>query len=159
MGFAHLEVEDFFFDGAGGDEFVGVDGSRLTDAVGAVDGLGFDGGVPPGVVKDDVAGGGEVESGAGGAEAQQENAGIRVGLEGVDDVLTVFGFAGEEVGGHLAGFALGFEKLEHLHELAEDEDFLAFGEQRFEEFEKGIGLAGSGVAAEGWDDSRSGAGE
>ncbi|NCZ53320.1 MAG: hypothetical protein EBY81_05440, partial [Verrucomicrobia bacterium] len=38
---AVLEGEDFFFDGAGGDEFVARDDARLADAVGAVGGLRF----------------------------------------------------------------------------------------------------------------------
>jgi hypothetical protein len=78
LGFALLEVPDFFFDGAGRDEAVSVDGAGLADAVGAVDGLRFDGGVPPGIVKNDVAGGGEIEAGAGGAEAEEEDGGVRV---------------------------------------------------------------------------------
>ena len=51
-----------------------VDGHRplLADAVGAVGGLVLDGGVPPGIHVDDVVGGGEVEPGAAGLEADQE---------------------------------------------------------------------------------------
>jgi hypothetical protein len=79
--FALLEFPDFFLDGAWGDEAVGVDGAGLADAMGAVDGLGFDGGVPPGVVEDDVAGGGEIEAGAGGAEAEEEHGGVGIVLE------------------------------------------------------------------------------
>jgi hypothetical protein len=45
--------------------------------MGAVDGLGFDGGIPPGIVEDDVAGGGQVQARAGGAQAEQENRPVR----------------------------------------------------------------------------------
>ena len=41
-----------------------------------------------------------------------------------------------------------FEQLEHLHKLAEDEHLLALGQQRFEQFEQRLGLAGSGVVAD-----------
>ncbi len=51
-----LEEEDFFFDGARGDEFVDGDWAALADAVGAVGGLGFDGWVPPRVEVDDGVG-------------------------------------------------------------------------------------------------------
>ena len=40
-------------------------------------------------------------------------------------VLAVLGFAGEEVGGDFAFPALALEEVEHLDELAEDEDLLA----------------------------------
>src|SRR5256885_17071982 len=56
--FALLEVPNFFFDGAGRDEPIGGDVLRLADAVRAIDGLRFDGGVPPGVGKDNGACGG-----------------------------------------------------------------------------------------------------
>ena len=47
---------DAFLDGASGDEFVDEDIALLADAVGAVGGLVFDGGVPPAVEVNDVAG-------------------------------------------------------------------------------------------------------
>jgi len=59
-GFLALEGADFFFDGVAGDEAVGDDLAFLADAVGAVDGLSFDGRVPPRVEKDDIAGGGKI---------------------------------------------------------------------------------------------------
>ena len=68
-----MEGEDFFFDGAGGDEFVARDDARLADAVGAVGGLGFGGGIPPRVEVDDGVGGGEVEAGAAGFEREEED--------------------------------------------------------------------------------------
>ena len=128
-------------DGSWGDEAVGVDGLGLADAMRSVDGLGFDGGVPPGVVEDDVTGGGEVESGSGGAEAEEEGAGVGVILEGLDDGLAFLGIAGEDMGGDAALDAFGFEEFEHLDELAEDENLLAFGEEGFEQFEEGFGFA------------------
>jgi hypothetical protein len=57
-GFVLLEFEDAVFDGAAADEFVDEDGFGLADAVGAVGGLVFGGGVPPGVVVDDGVCGG-----------------------------------------------------------------------------------------------------
>ena len=56
LAFARLQLEDFFFDGVAGDEAVGDDRLLAADAVGAVDGLRFDGGVPPGVEQEDVVG-------------------------------------------------------------------------------------------------------
>ena len=57
---------DPFFERAGGHEFVDQDIAFLADPVGAVGGLVFDGGIPPAVEMDDVAGGGESEAGAAG---------------------------------------------------------------------------------------------
>lgn len=59
--FLLLEKANFFLDAVFHDEAVGEDGLLLADAVGAVDGLGFDGGVPTRVKQDNVAGGGEIE--------------------------------------------------------------------------------------------------
>src|SRR5689334_21350181 len=51
-----LELQDFFLDRIARDQAIGEDATRLTDAVGAVDRLRFDGGVPPGVEEEDVVG-------------------------------------------------------------------------------------------------------
>jgi hypothetical protein len=48
-------------------------GLGLAEAVGAVGGLVFDGGVPPRVVVDHRVGGGEVEADAAGLEADEED--------------------------------------------------------------------------------------
>lgn len=60
--FTFLELVHAFLDGADGEEAIDEHGFFLADAMGAVHGLGFDGGVPPGVVEDDGVGGGEVEA-------------------------------------------------------------------------------------------------
>ena len=57
LGLLLLELVDALFDGALADELVDEDRVLLADAVGAVGGLGFGGGVPPGVVVDDGVGG------------------------------------------------------------------------------------------------------
>ena len=41
-----------------------------------------------------------------------------------------------------------FQQVQHLHELAEDQNFLAFGNQRVEQFKQRLGLAGRGVVAD-----------
>lgn len=66
--FGGLEVDDFLFDGIAGEEAEDGDGFGLADAVGAVGGLGFGGGVPPWVEMDDDVGGGEVEAVSAGFE-------------------------------------------------------------------------------------------
>src|SRR6185436_1832895 len=58
--FPGLELQDLLFYGVAGDQAVGEDGPRLADAVGAVDGLGFDRGIPPGIEEVDVVGGGRL---------------------------------------------------------------------------------------------------
>ena len=76
-----LKQHDFFFNRVFSDHSIGHDGLRLADAVGAVDGLVLDGGIPPGVVEQDVACGGEIEAAAAGFEAQKEHAGLVILLE------------------------------------------------------------------------------
>lgn len=53
-----------FLEGAFGDEAVDLHIAVLSDAVGAVGGLGFYRGIPPQVIVDDMSGRGEVEADA-----------------------------------------------------------------------------------------------
>ena len=105
-------------------------------------------GIPPRIVKHHVARGREIQAGARGAEAEQKHAGIRVVLERVDDFLPVFGLAGEDVRVDLPLVAFLFQQLQHLHKLAEDENLLALGQQRVEQFKQRFGLAGSRIVAD-----------
>ena len=50
------DVQDLFLNGVFEDNAVGEDGFVLADAVGAVDCLVFDGGIPPRVEEEDVVG-------------------------------------------------------------------------------------------------------
>ena len=138
VAFFFLEFEDFFFDGAGGDEFVNGDGTLLTDAVGPVGGLGFDGGVPPWVEVDDGVGFGEVESVAAGFEADEKDTFVRIGLESVDLGGAVGGGAVDvtvvEVGGS-DGF---LEEAEHAGEGAEDDDGVAAVADFLQQFGNGF---------------------
>ena len=57
----------------GRDQAIGIDRLGLADAMRAIDGLRFDGGIPPRIVEHHVAGGRQVQAGAGGAQAEQEH--------------------------------------------------------------------------------------
>jgi len=92
--FLLLELVDAVFDGALTDELVDEDGFVLADAVGAVGGLVFGGGVPPGVVVDDGVGSGEVEAGAAGFEGDEEDGDGGI-LKAVDEFAAVLGGACE----------------------------------------------------------------
>jgi hypothetical protein len=142
-----LQFPDFFFDGAGSDQPVSVYSTGLADAMGAVDGLRFDGGIPPWIVENDIAGGGEVESSASRTQAEEEDGGVWIFLKGLDDRLPLLRFAREDVGWNLALAAFGLQNLEHLDELAEDEDLLSFSQQWLQQFEQRLGLAGRTVVA------------
>ena len=48
----------------------------------------------------------------------------------------------------LCVLAFLLQQLEHLHELAEHEHLLAFGDERIEQFEQRLGLAGGGIVAD-----------
>ena len=125
-----LELQDFFLDGAFGDQAVGEDVAGLADAVGAVDGLGFDGGVPPGVEQEDVVGAGEVEAEAAGLEADQEEPGVGIVLELLDGRFAVAGFA-VEIGvadGVPAVVEAFADDGQEAGELGEDQGLVAFVE-------------------------------
>jgi hypothetical protein len=62
--FFFLQAEDLFLDRAGADQLVTRDGAGLADAMRAVGGLGFDGGIPPRIEVHDGVGAGQVQAGA-----------------------------------------------------------------------------------------------
>ena len=67
-----VEFQDALLDGIGTDETTDGDVFVLPDAVGAVGGLVFRGGIPPRVKQDDVIRSGEVEPHAAGFERDEE---------------------------------------------------------------------------------------
>ena len=147
LAFVLLEGDDFFFDRVLGDEAAGVDSPGLADAVGAVDGLLLDGGVPPGVEEEDVVGGGEVEAEAAGFEADEEELAVVVILEVFDAGGTVAGFAVEVFVADFFFVQMSAEDGEHAGELGEDERFVAFVDDfrqlRQKDAEFGAGLGGA----------------
>jgi len=151
-GFVALEGADFFFDGVFGEEAVSDDGFRLTDAVRAVDGLSFGGGVPPRVEEDRVAGGGEVKAEAGGFEREEEDGFGFVGLELLDEFGAVFGGAGEHEVLDAVALKAVADQLEHFDELAENEDLVAFVPELFDAFEEGVEFGAGEVAVRGVDE-------
>ena len=94
MGFLLLELVDAVLHGAGADELVDEDGLVLADAVGAVGGLIFGSGIPPGIKMDDAVGGGEVEAGPAGFEGDEEDGNVLV-LETINKAAPVLGFTSE----------------------------------------------------------------
>lgn len=134
-----MEGEDFFFHGAGTDQLVARHDAILADAVSAVGGLGFDGGIPPRIHVDDGVGSGEIETGATRFERQEEDGDGVVGLEGVDGGLSrLGGHAAIEVGVRNVGFLeLGAEEFEQGRELGEDEHAVALVDDLVEEFAEG----------------------
>jgi len=55
--------------------------------------------------------------------------------ESLHDSVSFLGFTGEHVSGNLALFAFGLQNSQHLHELAEEEDLLPFGQERLQQLE------------------------
>ena len=70
-----MQAQDAFLDAVLHDQAVDRHRTLLPDAVRAVGGLVLDGGVPPGIEVHDIVGGGQVQSGAAGAQADQEQVG------------------------------------------------------------------------------------
>ena len=86
----HNHFVDFLFEGAAADELMDEDIAFLSDAVGAVGGLIFDGGVPPAIKVYDLAGCGEIEARAGGLKGEHKEGGAIVGLERLDEFGALF---------------------------------------------------------------------
>ena len=152
-GFVALEGEDFLLHGVGGDEPVGDDGLGLADAMRAVDGLSFDGRIPPRIAEDNVAGGGEVEAGAGGFEREEENRFGAIALELIDEFSAVFGGAGELEVTDVGSLEARLDEFEQGDELAENEHLLAFVAEFFKALEEGVEF-GAGDFAVGPGDER-----
>src|SRR5579862_394708 len=146
-GLALLQIPDFLFDSAAADQPVGDHGAVLANAVGAVDGLCFDGWIPPRIEEHDVRRCGEIEPSAPGFERDEKYAGLRIVLERRDDLLAPDGLTGEAVVFETARPQRRREQIQTADELREDQHFVSFGEQRLEELEEGVELAGIELGA------------
>ncbi|MNY00594.1 hypothetical protein D3C86_1330940 [compost metagenome] len=140
-GLAVLQLLDLFLDAAAGDQLVDEHRLVLADAVGAVAGLGLGGRVPPGVEVDHGIGGGEVEAGAAGLEADQEHRHL-AGLERLHRRAAILGGAGELDVGDLARLQFVLDQAEHAGELGEQQHAAAFAGKFLEHFQQGAELAG-----------------
>ena len=108
------------------DQSISEDLFRLADPVGAVDGLRFDGRIPPRVQQEDVAGRRQVEAEAAGLETDEEQIAGAVGLETLDNLATLLGFA-VEVGIRYSQIVeMPPDIREELGELGKDKDLVAF---------------------------------
>ena len=81
-------AEHALLDAARGDQAVDEHRARLADAVRAIGRLRLRGRVPPGIVVDDGVGAREVQAGAAGLEADEEDVGLAA-LELVDRLLAI----------------------------------------------------------------------
>ena len=95
--------------------------------MGAAGGLGFGGGVPPRVVVDDGVGLRQVQAGAAGLQADQEQRDLARGEAG-DGAVAVLGLAGELGPGEAALLQLLLDQAEHGGELREQQHLAAFGQ-------------------------------
>ena len=91
----------------------------LADPVGPVDGLGLGGGVPPGVQQEPRLGGGEVQAGPAGLQADEHQLAVRVALEAVDLGLRLRLAVQVGVGG-AGGVQWGADVVEQADELGDD---------------------------------------
>ena len=90
--FGFLEFENLFFHRVFCDQTVRKNALRLTDAMGAVDGLGFDGRIPPWIEQEHVLGRRQIQSQSAGFQADQENRAGLIVLEPAYAGLTVSSF-------------------------------------------------------------------
>src|SRR6516225_10167203 len=116
-----LQFEHAFFDGTLRDKLVDKDRPVLADSVGAVGRLVLDRRVPPGVVVDDRVGGGQIEPGAAGLEADQKERHLAP-LKARDRAGAVLRVAAQldKLDAGLAKRRL--DQVEHAGELREQQD-------------------------------------
>jgi len=151
VAFGGVECQDAFFDGALGDQPVDGDRALLADAVGAVAGLVFHRGVPPGVHVDHIVGGGEVQAEAAGAQADQEEFAL-ARLKGGDGgaALGLGGAAVQILVADAAGVQVGAQDAQVIDELAEHQGFVPVVQQVVDDVAEGVQLgAGQGAVGQG----------
>ena len=125
-------MADFLLDRALHQQPVGIHRLALADAVRAVDGLVFHGGIPPRIEEHDVARGGEIQAEAAGAQRDEEDGAALRGLEVLHQRPAILGRTGEEKVTPVALHDLRLDEGEHFHELREDEDLVAFLHERLD---------------------------
>ena len=79
--FVLLHLQNFLFNCVFRNDFACKDMARLADAVGAVDGLRFRGGIPPWIKQEDVVGRREIEADTARLEADEECSNVWICLE------------------------------------------------------------------------------
>lgn len=142
-----MEFQDALLNGVGTDETADGDVFVLPDAVGAVGGLVFRGGIPPWIQQDDVIRSGEVEPHAAGLERDEEE----ISLSLLEDIHQ---YAASGSGGAAVQIQVGevfFLKqtanvLQHIGKLAEDEGAVSAGLQFRSQFPQGFQFGGGGQA-------------
>ena len=131
---------NFLFQAAAGDQLVDEHWFVLANAIGAVAGLGFDRRIPPGVEVDHGVGGGQVEAGAAGFQADQKHRHLAA-LELFYRGAPVLGAAGEFDVADLPRLQFGFDQRQHRGELREQQHPAAGGGQFIEHFQQAAELA------------------
>jgi hypothetical protein len=86
---ASMQIKDLFFNRILYNETINGGGTALSDPMRKVGGLVFDSRIPPRIEVDDVIGGSEIETGAPGLEADQEEVALPA-LKGLDPLRAIF---------------------------------------------------------------------
>ena len=140
-----LQCTNFLFDAVFDEQPIGDDRLLLAYAVGPVDGLIFNGWIPPRVKENDVAGRRQVESESAGPEGDQEDCFTRVFLELLNEFAPVFGVAGQVVGRPVSlGDGL-LNQTQHFDELGKDDDLTALLHDGIESLHEGFDLGALGL--------------
>ena len=125
---------DFFFHRAFCNQAVYKNFLCLADTIGSVCCLIFNGRVPPRVVVNNIIRSSKVEPRSAGFKRYEENGNSGVGVEALDNFLTVFGRAREVF--VLAAFCFKslLNNIEHSDKLAEKQYPVPFGDDFFKHF-------------------------
>ena len=132
-----MELEDTLFDSVLSYELINEDVLILPDAVGAIGGLAFDGGVPPRIVVDNGIRGREIEARAPGFEADEEERDFTI-LEALDRRFAITCVAPQLDEGHIALSKLRHDQVEHRGELREEQDAAPIVDQALKHFDQRV---------------------
>ena len=108
--------------------------------MGAIDRLGLDGGIPPGIEQEDVFGGGQVQAEAARLQTHQEQRTVGIGLKALDARFAVARAAVEIFVGHAVAIERETDDVEQADELGEDDRLVSLFAQQAQIGEQHIEL-------------------
>ena len=120
-----LQLEDFLLDGVARNEAVREHMARLSDAVAAINRLGFHRGIPPRVQKEHVLGRGQIQSEPARFQTDEEQPAVLILLEALHAALAVARPAVEVFVRDLLLIEPLLEDSQQGCELREEEDFVS----------------------------------
>src|SRR5208283_586719 len=139
-----LKLQDFLLNRVAGNQAIGEDGPRLSNAMRAVYGLRFNRGVPPRIENEYILGGGQIQTQTAGLQADKEEPAVFVILEALHSGLAVTGGAVKVFVDYAVLIQAVAENLQQAGELREHQRLVSFVEDFTQLLEQHVQL-GAGI--------------